>query len=125
MKNLTAFINQLLPILFAFATLGGVLIFLSACSSSAEYSSAKMDTSLNQKILSLEKEYPTILIQFTGKTNEVINDQMKKELHGTGINIETVVSDIFTANGTVSSIKKTSLLDFVVYLELVKKLDIK
>jgi maltose-binding protein MalE len=125
MKNLTAFINQLLPILFAFATLGGVLIFLSACSSSAEYSSAKMDTSLNQKILSLEKEDPTILIQFTGKTNEVINDQMKKELHGTGINIETVVSDIFTANGTVSSIKKTSLLDFVVYLELVKKLDIK
>lgn len=125
MKYLTTFISQLLPCLFAFATLGGVLILLTACSSSAKYNSTKMDTSLNQKILSVEKENPDLIIQFTGKTNEVINDQMKKELQDTGINIETVVSDIFTANGKVSSIKKASLLDFVVYLELVKKLDIK
>lgn len=125
MKNLMALISQSFPYLFAFATLAGVLIFLTACSSSAKYNSTKMDTSLNQKILSLEKGDPNISIQFTGKTNAVINDQMKKELQETGINIETVVSDIFTANGTVSSIKKTSLLDYVVYLELVKNLDIK
>ena len=124
MKNLMALIYQIFPYLFAFATLAGVLIFLTACSSSAKYNSTKMDTSLNQKILSLEKEDSNITIQFTGKTNVVINDQMKKELQETGINIETVVSDIFTANGTVSSIKKTSLLDYVVYLELVKNLDI-
>ena len=125
MKNLMALINQMFPYLFALATLTGILIFLTACSSSAKYDSTKMDTSLNQKILSLEKEDSNITIQFTGKTNVVINDQMKKELQETGINIETVVSDIFTANGTVSSIKKTSLLDYVVYLELVKNLDIK
>ena len=124
MKNLMALIYQIFPYLFAFATLAGVLIFLTACSSSAKYNSTKMDTSLNQKILSLDKEDSDITIQFTGKTNAVINDQMKKELQETGINIETVVSDIFTANGTVSSIKKTSLLDYVVYLELVKNLDI-
>ena len=124
MKNLMALINQMFPYLFALATLTGILIFLTACSSSAKYNSTKMDTSLNQKILSLDKEDSDITIQFTGKTNAVINDQMKKELQETGINIETVVSDIFTANGTVSSIKKTSLLDYVVYLELVKNLDI-
>ena len=124
MKNLMALINQMFPYLFALATLTGILIFLTACSSSAKYDSTKMDTSLNQKILSLDKEDSDITIQFTGKTNAVINDQMKKELQETGINIETVVSDIFTANGTVSSIKKTSLLDYVVYLELVKNLDI-
>ena len=124
MKNLMALINQMFPYLFALATLTGILIFLTACSSSAKYNSTKMDSSLNQKILSLEKEDSNITIQFTGKTNAVINDQMKKELQETGINIETVVSDIFTANGTVISIKKTSLLDYVVYLELVKNLDI-
>ena len=124
MKNLMALISQMFPYLFAFATLAGMLIFFTACSSSAKYNSTKMDTSLNQKILSLEKEDPDITIQFTGKTNAVITDQMKKELQETGINIETVVSDIFTANGTVSSIKKTSLLDYIVYLELVKNLDI-
>ena len=125
MKNFMALISQLFPYLFAFATLAGVLIFLTVCSSSAKYNSTKMDTSLNQKILSLEKEDPNTVIQFTGKTNVVINDQTKKELQDTGINIETVVSDIFTANGTGNSIKKVSLLDFVLYLELVKKLDIK
>ena len=125
MKNFMALISQLFPYLFAFATSAGVLIFLTVCSSSAKYNSTKMDTSLNQKILSLEKEDPNTIIQFTGKTNVVINNQTKKELQDTGINIETVIGDIFTANGTVSSIKKTSLLDFVVYLELAKKLDIK
>jgi maltose-binding protein MalE len=125
MKNLIALISQLFPWLSTFASLAGVLILLTACASSAKYNSSKMDTSLNQKILSLEKEDPNIIVQFTGKTNVVINDQIKKELQETGINIESVVGDIFTANGTVSSIKKTSLLDYVVYLELVKNLDIK
>ena len=125
MKNLIALISQLFPCLSTFASLAGVLILLTACASSAKYNSSKMDTSLNQKILSLEKEDPNIIVQFTGKTNVVINDQIKKELQETGINIESVVGDIFTANGTVSSIKKTSLLDYVVYLELVKNLDIK
>jgi hypothetical protein len=125
MKNLMTLISQLFSCLFSFATLVGLVIFLTVCSSSAKYNSAKMDTSLNQKILSLENKDPNIIIQFTGKTNVVINDQMKKEIQDTGINIETVVSDIFTANGTVNSIKKTSLLDYVVYLELVRNLDIK
>ena len=125
MKNLIALISQLFPWLSTFASLAGVLILLTACASSAKYNSSKMDTSLNQKILSLEKEDPNIIVQFTGKTNVVINDQIKKELQEMGINIESVVGDIFTANGTVSSIKKTSLLDYVVYLELVKNLDIK
>jgi|WetSurMetagenome_2_1015567.scaffolds.fasta_scaffold24790_3 hypothetical protein len=125
MKNLMVLINQSFPYLFAFATLTGILIFLTTCSSSAKYNSTKMDASLNQKILSLEKEDPNIIIQFTGKTSVVINDQMKKEIQDKGIKIETIVSDIFTANGTVKSIKEISLLDYIVYLELVKNLEIK
>lgn len=119
MKYYSLFI--ILTILISF---GGVLL-LNGCAASAEYNSSKMDTSLNQKITSLEKEDSDTIINFTGKTRGSINDQMKSELEGTGINIETAVGDIFTANGDVESVKKVSLLDFVVYLELAKKLDIK
>ncbi len=125
MKNLTPFINQLIIFLSAILVLGGASIFLTACAASAEYAPEKMDSPLNQKIRSLDNENSETSIQFTGKTNGVINEQMKKELQDTGIIIETVAGDIFTASGTTSSIKKVSLLDFVVYLELVKKLDIK
>lgn len=124
MKNLAPFINQLITFLSAVLVLGGASIFLTACAASAEYSPEKMDSPLNQKIRSLDENSETS-IQFTGKTNDSINDQMKEELQDTGINIETVAGNIFTANGTISSIKKASLLDFVVYLELVKKLEIK
>lgn len=103
---------------------GGALL-LNGCAASAEYNSSKMDTSLNQKITQLEKENPDSIIQFTGKTSENISDQMKSEIEETGIKVETTAGDIFTANGDINSVKKVSMLDFVVYLELVKKLDIK
>lgn len=125
MKNLTLFINQLLPFLFSFAILGGLVILLNGCAASAEYSPEKMDSPLNQKIRSMDDENSDMSIQFTGKAKDVVNEQMKKELQDAGINIETVAGDIFTANGTAGSIKKASLLDFIVYLELAKKLDLK
>lgn len=104
---------------------GGVLLF-NGCSASDEFNPSKMDTSLNQKIAQLEKEdNPEAIIQFTGKTSTDINEQVKSGLEGTGIIIETVAGNIFTANGTSAGVKKVSMLDYVVYLELAKKLDIK
>ena len=50
---------------------------------------------------------------------------MKTTLESTGIKTESIVQDIFTASGDIESIKKLTLLDFVTYLELVKKLDLK
>ena len=103
---------------------GGILVF-NGCAASAEYNPSKMDTSLNQKIAELEKSAPEATIQFTGKTSTDINEQMRSELEGTGINVETSAGDIFTAQGDVTGVKKVSMLDFVVYLELAKELDIK
>lgn len=119
MKCYSVFINFIIII-----PLGGVLL-LNGCAASAEYNPSKMDTSLNQKITSLEKENPDSVIQFTGKTSENIDEQMKSELEGTGIIVETTAGDIFTAYGDINSIKKVSMIDFIVSLELVKKLDIK
>ncbi len=103
---------------------GGVLLF-NGCAASDEFNPSKMDTSLNQKITELEKNNPEAIIQFTGKTSVDIDEKMKAGLEDTGINIETSAGNIFTANGNVAGVKKASMLDYVVFLELAKKLEIK
>jgi hypothetical protein len=106
-------------------SLPGITIMSISCASSAEYIPEKLETPLHQRILYLEKEEPNVLIQFAGKSNTSINDEMKKKLESAGLLIETIIRDIFTASGNAESIKKTTLLDFVVFLEIAKKLDIK
>lgn len=95
------------------------------CSSSAEYIPEKMDVPLQQRIRQLENEDPNAIIQFAGKTNQSINEEMIAKLKLTGITTESIIEDIFTASGNAESIKKVSLLDFIVFLEIAKKLDIK
>ncbi len=124
MKYYSVFIHQFLRGFIVAICLGGTFL-LNECSASAGYNSAKVDTELNQKITKLEKEDPDSVIQFTGKTKGIITDQMRTELEKTGINVETVTGDIFTANGKIDGIKKVTLLEFVIYLELVKKLELK
>lgn len=102
----------------------GIPILIVRCSSS-EYIPEKMDASLHQKINQLEKENPDEMIQFTGKTNIPISDEIKTKFQSTGITTESIVQDIFTATGNVESVKKLTLLDCVTYLELVKNLDLK
>jgi hypothetical protein len=124
MKILFKFIKQ---VLFFFSLLilsFGIPILIVSCSSS-EYIPEKMDTSLQQKIHQLEKENSNEIIQFTGKTNTSISDEVKGKLQSTGITTESIVQDIFTASGNLESIKKLSLLECVKYLELAKKLDLK
>jgi hypothetical protein len=124
MKNISNLVNQFLPGLIFFISFEVLLLF-NACASSAEYNPTKMDTSLNQKITYLERAAPDSVIRFIGKTNNNIDDQMKTELKNTGISIETVAGDIFTANGKVENIKKVSILEFIKSLELAKRFEIK
>lgn len=100
-------------------------LVLTSCSSSGEYIPEKMDTSLNQRISSLEKNNPKESIQFLGKTSDVISEDIKTELESTGIVIESTVQNIFTAKGRAADIKKLTMFDFVIFLELTQKLDIK
>jgi len=99
-------------------------IMIVDCSSSSEYMPDKMDTPLQQRISQLENEDPNQIIQITGKTSTPINEEMKTRIISTGITTESIIQDIFTATGNVESIKQLTLLDFVVFLEIAKKLDI-
>lgn len=118
-SKLFSFITPVFLILFF------IPILMVCCSSSAEYIAEKMDTPLQQRINQLEKDNPDEIIRFAGKTNRPIIEEMTAKLKSTGITIESIVEDIFTASGNSESIKKVSLLDFVVFLEIARRLDIK
>ena len=109
---------------FLFLFFGFPLMIIN-CSGSEEFMPEKMDTPMQQKIRSLEEAQSGATIQFTGKTSDDITSEMKKELELTGITIESTIQNIFTAKGTTSSIKKLTLLENVIYLELARTLDIK
>lgn len=93
--------------------------------SSAEYIPEKLESSLHQQIRNYESDHSPTAIHFIGKINSDINENMKSQLEVTGITVESVIGDIFTASGSAESIKKTTLIDFVVFLELAKKMDMK
>lgn len=124
MKYKSNRIKSALLIFILTLVLIGITIMNIGCSS-ADYIPEKMESSLHQRIIYLEKEDPNAIVQFAGKSDKNINDEMKKKLESTGATIESVIQDIFTASGKAESIKKTSLLDFIVYLEIAKNLDIK
>jgi len=119
--NITTTYSELIIIAALFII---IPLMILGCSSSSEYMPDKMDTPLQQRILQLEKEDTKAIIQFKGKTSAPINEEMKTSLKSTGISTESIIQDIFTASGNVESIKKVTLLDFVIYLEIAKKLDI-
>lgn len=101
------------------------IMSIAGCSGSCEFTSEKMDTPLKMKINDLKKTDPGALIKFIGKCSREIDTEMDTQLKATGVNIESKIKEIFTASGTVAGIKKISALDFVVSLELAKRMDIK
>lgn len=124
MKYKSNRIKSALLVFVLTSTLLGTLIMNISCSS-ADYIPEKMESSLHQRIIYLEKEDPNTIVQFAGKSDKNINDEMKKKIESSGATVESIVQDIFTASGKVESIKKTSLLEFIVYLEIAKNLDLK
>lgn len=124
MKYKSNRIKSALLIFILTLVLIGITIMNIGCSS-ADYIPEKMESSLHQRIIYLEKEDPNAIVQFAGKSDKNINDEMKKKLESTGATVESIIQDIFTASGKAESIKKISLLDFIVYLEIAKNLDIK
>lgn len=125
MKKTSKPIRIILSSLSLTFLLFGIPLMNVNCACSSEFIPEKMDTPLQQKIRSMEAEDSEVTIQFTGKTSHEITPEMKKELESSGITIESTIQNIFTAKGTTSAIKKVTMYDYVVYLEMARTLDIK
>lgn len=124
MQNLLNNTIAILDLIAVTVLFVSIPLMILGCSSSSEYIPEKMDTPLQQRIHQLEKENSNTIIQITGKTSTPINEEMKTRINSTGIITESIIQDIFTASGNVESVKQVTLIDFVVYLEIAKKLDI-
>ncbi len=94
------------------------LLFASCCSQDNMIYEKKMDTPLKQKISEVTKEGSDEKIQIIGKCSQAITDEMKVSLEETGMTIESIVGDIFTAMGTKDQIIKISRIDYVSQLNL-------
>lgn len=95
------------------------------CSSSNGYKPEKMDAALQQKINSPDGENSEAAISFMGKCSSRINSAMEERIRSTGVKVESIVDKIFTATGKAGDVKKVSLIEYVVSLELAKKMDLK
>lgn len=103
--------NQIIFFLILFS------IMSVTCSSPERNSDSKFDAPLRQKLASLDDK-SDVKVEFLGKCNAPINDEMKSQLVLTGIDIQTIINEIFTASGTPAQIKKTAEFNFVSQLQL-------
>lgn len=78
---------------------------------------AKMDMTLRSKVQEELREE----ILFSGRYEGAITEDVKKELVSSGIVIQTVAGEIFTARGRSAAIVKVARMEGVVRLESGKK----
>ena len=64
----------------------------------------KLDAALIQKILENEKNKSNDKIEFIGVCGKEIDDQLRKDIESTGVEINSISNDIFTGRGTSTSI---------------------
>lgn len=95
------------------------------CSSSNSFKPEKMDAALQQKINSPDGDNSGESIKFMGKCSSRINSAMEERIRSAGVNVESIIDNIFTATGKAGDVKKVSLIEYIVSLELAKKMDLK
>jgi len=92
-------------------------VIMSGCNSS-QYVYEKMDPAMIERINELEKEESNQIISFLGKTTTDIDEGVKLDLANTGIIVETVAGNIFTAKGNRKQIANLSMKKWIVKIEL-------
>lgn len=93
------------------------ILLLIGCSTMNDDYQNKFDSSLRMELSDESLKDSEQTIQFLGKCNTEITDKMKTELKETGVSIESVIKDIFTATGTREQIIELAKLESVIRLE--------
>lgn len=78
---------------------------------------SKMDVMLRNEVQEKRREE----ILFSGRWNGAIDDAVKTELESSGVVLQTVAKEFFTARGRAASIVKLARIEGVVRLESGKK----
>ena len=91
-------------------------IFLFGCSHTENISMDKLDAALQQKVSESKENKSDVKIEFIGSCNAEIDDQVKRDIESTGVEVNSVSKDIFTGKGNYSSILELAGKDFIKYL---------
>jgi hypothetical protein len=83
----------------------------------------KFDPSILMELERLKKEEQIskslkIIVRTKGK----INDSQEKQMEELGLTIGSISGDIFTATGPLTAVLKTASFDFIIHIELSRKL---
>ncbi|WKZ68785.1 MAG: hypothetical protein QY331_12570 [Melioribacteraceae bacterium] len=93
------------------------ILLLIGCSTMNDDYQNKLDQSLRMELSDSGNKDSEQKIQFLGKCNTEITDKMRTELEETGVSVESVIKDIFTATGTRKQIIELAKLESVIRLE--------
>jgi len=94
-----------------------ISLLMLSCSSN-NIDEEKMDSLLRQKVNSLHNESSSERTDFIGKCSTPIDQEVRTEIENLGIEIQTIIGDIFTASGKADQIKELTRLEYIVSLEL-------
>lgn len=119
-------LNEVFPILFSIIILITLSFLSSSCSSSSDnIGELKFNPSLKHKITEAEQNNPEELIPVLIKSSEELTPEMKENIEKTGLTIESIIGQIFTAKGTAKQIKETASLSYILELELSQTRELK
>lgn len=93
------------------------ILLLIGCSTMNDDYQNKLDPSLRMELSDEDTKNSQENIQFLGKCKTDITDDMKAKLEKTGVSVESVIKDIFTASGTREQIVELAKLESVIHLE--------
>lgn len=94
-----------------------ISLIIFGCTSMNEDYQSKFDSHLRMELSDESKQDSDEIIKFFGKCNTEISTEMRSELEATGVSIESVIKDIFTASGTRQQLIELAKLESVIRLE--------
>jgi len=94
-----------------------IIFLIMGCGAMNDDYQTKLDSHLRMELSDENKKSSEEIIQFLGKCNTEITAEIRSQLYETGVSVESVIKDIFTASGTRQQIIELAKLESVIRLE--------
>ncbi len=94
-----------------------IIFLIMGCGAMNDDYQSKLDPSLRIELSDESTKDSDEVIKFFGKCNTEISAEMRSQLEATGVSVQSVIKDIFTASGTRLQIIELAKLESVIRLE--------
>ena len=98
------------------------LILIVGCAQMQSFSSEKFAPELLLNVTEYKDKNSNEKISFIGRSNKDIYLETRKDIEETGVDVGSVIKDVFTGMGDYTSIIKLSNKNYIIKLDAPKKL---